>query len=201
MFPAHQQIDTGDGEYNCKQDDSRRGRIGGIAAAVAVQHVVHIAHDGIHLGSIQIGPKQSNRVAVCLECADEAGDDQIEDHGRDHGNRNLSEDPKTAGAVHFRRIVVHLVHAGQSACEDQDLEGHYNPHGIETQHKHFCPVRAVNEVNGAAAEQVDQEIHHSVGVRRLLKQDHKYQAYGQGVCHIGQEVHGLEQIPQRLDGA
>ena len=81
VFPAHQQIDTGDGENDGKQNNCRRGCIGRISAAVAVQHVVHIAHDGIHLGGVQIGSEQSNRVTVCLECADEAGDDQIEDHG------------------------------------------------------------------------------------------------------------------------
>ena len=74
MLPADEQVDAGDGQHDGKQDDGRRRRVGGVAAAVAVQHIVDIAHDGVHLRRVQIHTEQCHRIAVGLERTDETGD-------------------------------------------------------------------------------------------------------------------------------
>ena len=48
---------------------------------------------------------------------------------------------------------------------------------------------------------MDQQVDESVGICSLFEQDHKHQTYCQSVCHIGQKVDGLEQIPQGFDRA
>lgn len=200
MLLADQQIDAGDGQDDGKQQDRRCGSIGGISAAVTVEHIVDVADNGIHLCSIQVRAEECHSITVGLERADKTGDDQVEYHGGDHGQCELREHPETGRAVHSCRIVVHGIHAGQSAGQDQDLKWHNDPDGVKTQYEHFRPVGTVNEIHGAAAEKLDQQIDQTVGVRSLLEKDHKDQTYGQSVGHVGQEKYGLEQIPQRLDG-
>ena len=76
MLAADHQIDAGYGQNDGKQDDGSSGRVRGVAAA-GVEHIVNIAHDGIHLRRIQLCAEQGNRVAICFESADKAGDHQI----------------------------------------------------------------------------------------------------------------------------
>ena len=52
---------------------------------------------------------------------------------------------------------------------------------------------------GGHPEPAQDQIHKTVGVRGLLEQNHKDQAHGQGVGHIGQKIHRLIQIPQLPD--
>ena len=156
MLFADQQIDAGDGQDDGKQQDRRSGSIGRISATVAVEHVVDVAHDGVHPGGIQIGAEQGDCVGVGLERTDEARDDQIEDHGGDHGQCDLREHPETGSAVHSCRIVVHGVHTGESTGQDQNLKRHNDPDGVKAQHEHFRPVGPVDEIHGAAAEKLDQ---------------------------------------------
>ena len=95
-------------------------------------------------------------ITVGFECADKAGDDQVEYHGGDHGQCDLREHPETGSAVHSCCIVVHGVHTGESTGQDQDLKGHNDPDGVKAQHEHFRPVGSVDEIHGAAAEKLDQ---------------------------------------------
>lgn len=81
VFFAHQQIDAGNGKDDGKQYNGRRRRVGGEAAAVAVEHVVDVAHNGVHARRIQIRAEQRHRITVRLERADEAGDYQIKNIG------------------------------------------------------------------------------------------------------------------------
>ena len=201
MFSADQQINASDSQNNGKQDNSRCRCIGGIAAAVSVQHIVYVAHDGIHLRRIQVCAEKCHCVAVGLECPDKSRDDQIDQGGRDHGQRDSEKDPKARGAVHLCGIIIGLVHRRQRAGQDQDLKGHDHPDGIKAQHEHFRRIGSVNEVDGASAELVDDQVYKSVRVGSLLKQDHEHKAHGQGVCHVGQKEDGLEQFLQGLDGA
>ena len=60
---AYQQIDAGDCEHNDKQDDCRCGCVGRVAAGVAVEHVVDIAHNGV---PIYFLPYVTNTLAVGL---------------------------------------------------------------------------------------------------------------------------------------
>ncbi len=201
MLFADQQIDAGDGQNDGEQQDRCSGSIGRISAAVTVEHVVDVADDGIHLCGIQVRAEECHGIAVGFECADKAGDDQVEYHGGDHGQCDLREHPEPGSAVHSCRIVVHGVHAGQSAGQDQNLKRHNDPDGVKAQHEHFCPVGSVDEIHGAAAEKLNQQIDQTVGVRGLFEKNHKDQTYGQSIGHVGQEKYGLEQIPQRPYGA
>ena len=60
---AHQQIDAGDGQHDGEQDDGGSGCVGGVAAGIAVKHVVDITHDGVHFRGIQIGSEQGDSIA------------------------------------------------------------------------------------------------------------------------------------------
>ncbi len=99
------QVDAGDGQHNDEQDDGRRRGVRGIAAAVAVEHVVDIAHNGVHPRGVQIRAEKGHRVAVGLESADKAGDHQVDDHGGDHGQGDagkecrMREVPSTLAAL------------------------------------------------------------------------------------------------------
>lgn len=97
MLFADQQINAGNGQNNGKQDDGGCRRIGRIATAVTVKHVVNIADDGVHFSGIQIGTEQRNGITVGLECTDESGDDQI---------KNMGE---IIGRVILRKILVREV--------------------------------------------------------------------------------------------
>lgn len=201
MLPADEQVDTGDGQDDGEQQDRRRRCVGGITAAVAVQHVVDITHNGIHFRRIQVCAEQCHRVAVCLKGADESRDDQVEDGGRDHRQGDLSENTEPGGAVHSGGVIIYLIDGSQGAGQDQDLKRHDHPDRVEAQDKHFRPVGTVNEVHGTASEPVDQQIDQAVRVGCLLEQDHKYQSHSQSVGDIGQEVDRLEQFLQWPDGA
>ena len=52
MSAAHQQVDAGDGQNNAEQKNGCGRRIGRIAAAVSVKHVVDVANNGVHSGGI-----------------------------------------------------------------------------------------------------------------------------------------------------
>ena len=117
------------------------------------------------------------------------------------GSVMLGKHPETGSAVHSCRIVVHGVHTGESTGQDQDLKRHNDPDGVKTQHEHFRPVGSVDEIHGAAAEKLDQQIDQTVGVRSLFEKNHEDQTDRQSIGHVGQEKYGLEQIPQRFDGA
>ena len=89
----------------------------------------------------------------------------------------------------------------QSTGQDQNLKRHNDPDGVKAQHEHFRPVGSVDEIHGAAAEKLNQQIDQTVGVRGLFEKNHEDQTDRQSIGHIGQEKYGLEQIPQRFDGA
>ena len=91
---AHQQINGGNCQHDGKQYDGGCRCIRRISAAVTVEHIVYIAHYGVHLCRIQIRSEQSYRIAVSLKCPDETGDHQIEKCGRDHGQGNFSKYPE-----------------------------------------------------------------------------------------------------------
>ena len=201
MLFADQQVDTGDGQDDGEQQDRCRGSVGRISAAVTVEHIVDVAHDGIHLRGIQVRTEECHSITVGLECADETGDDQVEHHGGDHGQRDFRKHPETGGAVHTGCIVVHGIHTGQGTGQDQNLKRHNDPDRVKTQHEHFRPVGSVDEVHGTAAEKLNQQVDQTVGVGSLLEQDHEDQTHGQRIGYVRQEKYGLEQIPQRLDGA
>ena len=201
VLPAHQQVDAGDGQHDGEQNDGCRRCKGRIAAGVTVQHVVDIAHHGVHLGGVQVGAEQGHRVAVRLECADEAGDDQIEDHGGDHGQGDAGEDAPAGRAVHAGGVVVVLLHRGQRTGEDQDLEGQHYPHGVEAQDEHLSPVRPIDKIHAGAAEPVEHHIYQPIGVGGLFEQNHENQTHRQRIGDVGQEIHRLEQAPQLFDGA
>ena len=201
VFFADQQVDTGDGQNDGEQKDRRRGSVGRISAAVAVEHIVDVAHDGIHLRGIQVRAEERHSITVGFECADETGDDQVEHHGGDHRQRNLRKHPETGSAVHTGCIVIHGIHAGQSTGQNQNLKWHYDPDGVKTQDEHLCPVGAVDEIHGTAAEKLNEQIDQTIGVGSLLEQNHEDQTHSQSIGYVGQEKYGLEQIPQRFDGA
>ena len=201
IFPADHQVDAGDGQHDGKQDHSCGRGEGGVAAAVAIEHIVDVAHDGVHPCGVQIRAKQSHGIAVRFECTDEARDDQIEQRRGDHGQGDPGEDTHLGGAVDPGSIVVVLVNGCQRTGEDQHLEGHDHPDGIEAQHEHLCPVRTIDEVHGTCAEPREHQIDQTVGIGGALEQDHEHQSYCQGVGHIGKEVNSLEQVPQGFDGA
>ena len=112
---AYQQIDAGDCEHNDKQDDCRCGCVGRVAAGVAVEHVVDIAHNGVHARCIQVRPKECHRVGVGFKSADKAGDNQVKDHRGDHRQCDAVKDAPAPGAIHARGIVIILVHRGECA--------------------------------------------------------------------------------------
>ena len=120
MLLADQQVNTGDGQHDGEQDDGGSRSIGRITAGVAVEHIVDITNDGIHFSRIQIGAKEGNRIGICLERADEAGDDEIKQGGGDHGQGDLREDSPFGSAVHLGGIVVGLIHRSKSAPVDFD---------------------------------------------------------------------------------
>ena len=201
MLFAHKQIDACDGQDDGKQDDSRRRCVGGIAAAVPVEHVVYIAYDGVHAGRVQIGAKQRHRVAVGFKRADKSRDDQIEEHGGNHGQGDPEKYAGPSGAVHSRGVVADWVYTGERTCQNKNFKGHDDPDSIKAEHEHFRPVGAFDEVHGAAAEAPDQEIDQSVGVGCFFKENHKHQTHRQRVSYIGQEKNRLKQFLQGLNGA
>ena len=81
MFAAHQEIYDRDGEHDDKQQHGRGRCIGRISAAVAVEHVIDIADDGVHTRRIEVYAKDGNCVTVRLKGTYEAGDHKVEDHG------------------------------------------------------------------------------------------------------------------------
>lgn len=82
---AHQQIDTCNCKHYGKKDNCRRRSIRRIAAAVPVKHIVYISHYGIHACRIQIRAKQGDYVAVGLKGSDKSSNNQVKNHGGNHG--------------------------------------------------------------------------------------------------------------------
>ena len=201
MLAADQKIDDRDGQHDQKQHHRSRRRIGGVAAGIAVEHVVDIANQRVHFGRVQVGAENGNRIGVGLESTDKAGDHQVKYRGRDHGQRDPGKHPPFGGAVHGGGIVEILPHRCQSTGQHQNFKGHDHPDRIKAQHEHLRPVGAVYKVHRTYPEPGEQQVYEAVGIGRLLEQQHKYQTHRQGVCHIGQEEDGLIKLSQRLDVA
>ena len=196
---ADQQIDARDGEHDDKEHDSRGRGIGREAAAVAVEHIVNVADDGVHLCGVEVGAEERDGVAVCLESADKARDDEVKERGRDHREGDLCEHSPLCGAVNARGVVIILIDRGKCACQYQDLERHNDPDGVDAENEHLCPVGTVDEVDRGAAEEVDQQIHHSVGVRRFLEKDHKNESDREGVGDVGEKIYSLKELAELFD--
>ena len=201
VLSADQKIDTGDGQHDGEQDDSRGRCVAGIATGGAVEHIVDIAYNGVHFRGIQVGAEQGHCIGIGLERTDETGDDQVKKSRGDHGQGNFGEYPQPGGAVHLGCVIVGLVYGGQRRGQNQNFEWHDYPNGIEAQYKHLCPVRAAAKVNGTCAEPAKDQICQTVGIGGLLEENHKYQTHCQRVCDIGQEVDRLKGIPKLLDRA
>ena len=199
VLPAHHQVDDGDGQNDEEEDQCRRAGVGRIPARIAVEHVIHVTHDGVHAGHVQVRAEDGDLIRVRLEGPDEARDDQIEDHGGDHGEGDAPEDAALRGAVDLRGIVIILLDRSERAGQDQDLEGHDHPDGVQAHHQHLGPVGSVDEVDRLAAEGVDEEVDHAVGIGGLFKQDHEHEADGQRVRDVRQKIDGLVELPQGLD--
>ena len=101
-------------------------------------------------------------------------------------------------SVNSRGVVVVLLYRGERACQNENLERHYYPYGVEAQHEHLRPVRTVNEVNGRAAEEVYEQVHKSVAVRSLFKENHEHKTDRKGVRHVRQKIDSLKEISERL---
>ena len=86
---ADQQIDARDGEHDDKENDRRGGCIGREAAARAVEHIVNVADDGVHLCGVEVGAEERDGVAISLKSADKARDNKVKERGRDHWERDL----------------------------------------------------------------------------------------------------------------
>ena len=198
---AHQQVDAGDGQHDGKQKNGRGGGVGGIAAGIAVEHIIDIAHNGIHACGVQVRAEQGHGIGIGLEGPDEAGDHQVEKAGGDHGQGDAPENPAFGCSVHPGGVAVGLVYGGQGRGENQNLEGHDDPHGVKAQYQHLRPVWPREKVHAGKAQGVQKHIHKTVGIGGLPEEDHEHQAHGQGIGHIGQEENGLEQLPQLLNGA
>ena len=169
VFLADQQIDAGNGQHDGKQDHGRGGSVGRIAAGVAVEHIVDITHDGVHFRRVQVRAEEGNRVGVSLERTDEAGDDEIEQGRRNHGQGDLGENPPFGGDVYLGGMVLGLIHGSQRGCKDQNFKGHNHPHGIEAQHERLRPVGAANEIDGSNTEPAENQIGKTVRVGGLLE--------------------------------
>ena len=159
---AYKQVDAGDGEHNDEQENGGSRCVGRITAAVSVEHVIDIADDCVHARCVQICTEKCDRIAVGFESADESGNDQIKNGGRDHRKRDAQKNSSFRGTVNPGSIVIVLIHGCKGACQKQHLEWHDNPDRIKAQYKHFGPVWSVNEINRAAAEPVDEQIDHAV---------------------------------------
>ena len=100
VFPADHQIHAGDGQHDGKQNQRRRGGEGRIAPAVAVQHIIHIAHDGVHPGGVQIRAEEGNGVAVGFERADKPGNDHLDNVS----TQNVEKTEKNRADDHCKEI-------------------------------------------------------------------------------------------------
>ena len=193
---ADQQVDARDGEHDDKKNDRRGRGIGGEAAAVAVEHIVNVADDGVHLCGVEVGAEERDGVAIRLESADKARDDEVKERGRDHREGDLCEHSPLCGAVNARGVVIILIDRGEGTGQYQNLERHNDPDGIDAENEHLCPVWTFDKIDRGAAEKVDKQIHHSVGVRSFLEKDHKNESDREGVGDVRKEINRLEKLAE-----
>ena len=196
---ADHQVDARDRKHDDKEQYRRRGCIGRESAAVTVEHIVNVADDGIHLRGIKIDAEERDRIAVRLERADKARDYEVKERGRDHRKRDLREHTPLCCAVNEGGVIIILIDRGKRARQNQNLEGHNDPNGVEAEDQHLCPIRSVNKIHRLTAEEVDQHVHHTVRVRRFLEEDHKNETDREGVGNVRQKIDGLEELAERLD--
>ncbi len=58
------------------------------------------------------------------------------------------KDAKSRRTIDAGCVVIGLIDRGEGTGQDQDLEWHDDPDRVKAQHKHFCPVRSVDEIHG-----------------------------------------------------
>ncbi len=196
---ADRKVDRGNGQDDDKEYDRRGGSKGGIAAALAVKHIVDITDDGVHVRDIEICAEKRNRVAVRLECADKAGNYKVEKRRRDHRQGYLRKYAEFRRTVNPRGVVVILIDGCKRAGQDQDLKGHYDPDRVKRQDEHLCPVWSADEVDRRHPEEAEKDIYKSVRIIGGLEKYHEYQTDCQCVCDIGQEIYRLEELAQSRD--
>ena len=200
------------------QDDAKQDQRGGAGAAlVAVaQAVVNEPHHGVEPSRVvdraHALAEDTHDAGVFLEARDEAGDDDVSQHGRKQGHGDAPEHPSAGGGVHLGGLVILLVDAGQTAQQDQDLEGQGVPHDVHHQHEHVGRVggAVVDPVDPGAAEELDHVVDDAGGDDQLVLRaeeaahdvEHggEHHADGDAIGHIGQEEDGLQSLLQGLDG-
>ena len=207
---ADRAVDHGDDQNDHKQNQ-RSGR--GHTVVHLRQFCVNIADHGIQAvggaDRAHLFAENTNDGAILLEAADEAGDDNIGQHGAQQRHGDAGEDSSAGSAVDTGSIVILLVDALQAAQQDQNLERQGVPDDIHRHNRQVGSIAGlgIDPVDGLAAEEHDDVVDDAPGIGagavRTQADDiehcREHHADGDGVGDIGQEENGLQELLQGLD--
>ena len=156
--------------------------------------IVDIVDDGVHVvgaGHRARIVEQADDGGVFLEGADEGSDDDIEDLGRHQRNGHAPERLGLAGAVDLGGVVVLGIDALETGEEDEDLERDRRPDDVDAKRNHGRPSLRAGDPHDIAVEEIVDD---AVGIEH----DGEDHADGDGVCDIGEEEDGLEELLEPL---
>ena len=209
---AYVKIDHRDHENNPEKD--QRGR-GGLSLTL-IDEVIDITDHRVQTSGITRGThivtEDTDDGGIFLKSADEAGDDDVGDHGREQRDGDLGEDAPLGRAVDLGGVVVLLVDALQTAQQDQNLEGKRVPDDIEGHHENIVPIfRAlIDPVDRLDAENAEDIVDNTRRLDQLVltaegRSDHvehsrKDHTDGDRVGYVREKIDGLQESGQNLDG-